>query len=363
MTRTVLRRVGRELALALGMGITRHAVPAWDGARVHLEQMGAALAVCDERGIVVGLTPGAQRLLRSAGVELGELPARLPPKLWHDLSECPLGHAVEWRSERPDAVVVLGVTRYELGGSHFALWMREISEMKLELLRRIHQHRLEAIGRLVALIAHDLRTPLANMAISIEFLASRRDCLTPEVVDRIVDGLREGSKGLRWAVDGLLEFARLAPSAAVTVDLGDCLARVRELARSLLRDRSHRVVCSADARARRVRANAHVVEHILANLVLNAAEASADGDVIAIEAELDAAAFDRVRVRVKDAGTGIPPALRERVFEPFFTTKPGGAGIGLTAARDAARELGGDLVLEDSDEGASFALLLPSASR
>ncbi|MFO0571423.1 MAG: ATP-binding protein [Polyangiaceae bacterium] len=106
-----------------------------------------------------------------------------------------------------------------------------------------------------------------------------------------------------------------------------------------------------------------MVEQMLVNLVMNAAEASSRPQRIDLVAVPDRERGSIVRVRVTDAGPGVPEELRDRVFEPFFTTKPKGTGIGLTTAREAARDLGGDLVLEDSDRGACFAVLLPMASR
>ncbi len=337
--------------------------PAWDGTRVHLEQVGSALAVCDEAGRVLGITPVARRLLQSVGVDARELPVALPSNLWRDLCASPLGHAIEWRPPGSGAFAFLGFTRYRLGGTHFVLLMREISQKQLELSRRLHQQRLEAIGRLVALIAHDLRAPLASIVFNVDVLSSRRERLTPDVIDGVLDGLRAGSERLRWAVDGLLDFARLGPLLAVDVDLGECLARVSGLVRPLLRDRSHRLTCKVDEGARWVRANSLVVEQVLVNLVMNAAESSERAEQIELEAAPDGARAELIRVRVRDTGPGVPLVLRDRVFEPFFTTKPKGTGIGLTTAREAARDLGGDLVLEDSDGGACFAFLLPRAKQ
>jgi signal transduction histidine kinase len=73
---------------------------------------------------------------------------------------------------------------------------------------------------------------------------------------------------------------------------------------------------------------------------------------------MDASGEPRVRVRVCDEGCGIPEALIHRIFEPFFTTKPRGTGLGLPMAREAARKLGGDLVLDRTSPGACFSVLL-----
>jgi CheY-like chemotaxis protein len=70
---------------------------------------------------------------------------------------------------------------------------------------------------------------------------------------------------------------------------------------------------------------------------------------------------DRVFLRVRDNGPGVPIEIRQRIFDPFFTTKPEGAGtgVGLAISRSVMREHQGDLELEESDNGASFRLWLP----
>src|SRR5690606_3442005 len=67
---------------------------------------------------------------------------------------------------------------------------------------------------------------------------------------------------------------------------------------------------------------------------------------------------DLVIVDVVDDGPGIPASVRPHVFKPFFTTRVDGTGLGLTMAQEAARELGGDLKLLESEAGAHFQLRL-----
>jgi signal transduction histidine kinase len=65
------------------------------------------------------------------------------------------------------------------------------------------------------------------------------------------------------------------------------------------------------------------------------------------------------RMRVRDAGPGIPPDVRHRIFEALFTTKAKGSGLGLALSRKIAEAHGGTLTLEPSERGASFLLTIP----
>jgi len=112
----------------------------------------------------------------------------------------------------------------------------------------------------------------------------------------------------------------------------------------------------------------------LAALVANAVEAQGDHGTLELgtallyprahrSGSLPGPMRARVALDVRDAGPGIPEALRGPVLEPFFTTRRGGrhAGLGLPLAREAARSLGGDLMLAFPPEGGTLArILLPA---
>jgi signal transduction histidine kinase len=101
------------------------------------------------------------------------------------------------------------------------------------------------------------------------------------------------------------------------------------------------------------------VEQVLINLVVNAAEAITPG-TIAIEIE----STERVAIRVRDTGCGIPPELVERVVEPHFTTKGlDRISLGLSIVRDIVESYGGTLQVDSVvGEGTTVSVDLPLAS-
>jgi signal transduction histidine kinase len=106
------------------------------------------------------------------------------------------------------------------------------------------------------------------------------------------------------------------------------------------------------------------VQQVLLNLILNACEAmssTADGDrALLLRATMTGASG--VRFSIRDHGSGIPPALIERLFEPFVTTKAEGLGLGLSIARSIVAAHGGRIWAENNvDGGATIYFELPSA--
>jgi signal transduction histidine kinase len=105
------------------------------------------------------------------------------------------------------------------------------------------------------------------------------------------------------------------------------------------------------------------VRQILLNLFSNAVKFTPPGGSVVTEWETEP---ERVRVRVRDTGAGIPADKLQAIFDPFVQVNPGltretgGTGLGLSISRDLARAMGGDLTVESAPgEGSTFTLVLP----
>jgi two-component system, cell cycle sensor histidine kinase and response regulator CckA len=125
-------------------------------------------------------------------------------------------------------------------------------------------------------------------------------------------------------------------------------------------------------------ADEHCLEQIIMNLVVNARDASSNGGVIRIQAEIaevndndarrchDARAGKFVCLKIKDCGTGIDTSLLNRVFEPFFTTKQAGkgTGLGLSTVYGIARQHEGWVEVESkTGKGSTFSVFLPPSDK
>lgn len=328
---------------------------------IDLQHVEGPLALVSEEGRVRFCTESAKRLWRRLGVDLDE-GRPLPPSLWAALEGAPLGDAIEWRPERVRAV--LGCSRFRAGERYLVL-MREVSDRHVAISRRLHRQRLELTGRLVASIAHELRNAVSSIVYSADLLRVR-DKLPPEELDETVEEIMGAAYRMQLIVDGLLDYARLGPSVSVPVSLREVLTRAQGFLRSHYRDGAHALSVRLGPIATWVKGNTIVVEQIFVNLLLNAAEAATDPMTVEVNSRVEPMpggdpGTEYVCVRVVDQGPGVPPDLRASIFEPFVTGRDAGTGLGLTNALEAVRALGGGLVLEDSEAGATFAVYLPRA--
>lgn len=319
-----------------------------------LDDVAAPLAVCDDAGGLIACTPAARELLILCNAD----PSRLPEALWRDLTATPWGEAITWH---PEGELHLGCTRYAVGASRALVMMREISSKQREMSKRMHQQRLEATGSLVAAIAHDIRGALASVIFNADVLATRGADMDATTQEAFLGEILGGAQRLKEIVDGLLDFARLRDQAQPAIVLGPVLQRCVALLRPKFRDRAARLTVTQAEPDARVRGNALIIEQILQNLLQNALEGGARH--ICVHSERAADDPVRVRVRVHDDGPGVAVEDHERIFEPFFATRSESSGLGLATSREAARHIGGDLVIDPVEYGTSFSLfLLPGSA-
>lgn len=326
--------------------------------------MEAPIALCSATGVLHLATAPALALLRRISV-IDSLPSSVPADLWRLLERTATGEAVEWRPLGL-AHEVLGCTRYPAAPGSYVLLMREVSSKRLALSERLNRQRLDLTERLVASIARDLRSSVASVVYSADFLNVRGGSVEPAVLAETVRDISKASASLQQTLDALLDYAHLGPSVSVPVQVREVLNRALGTLRNHYRDGAHRLRMDVAPRAELVRGNQLVIEQIFVNLLLNAVEASAAPRCVIVTA------FPAVReivprtgspfyicIRVWDDGPGIPADHRPFVFDPFFTTKQGSPGLGLAIARQAAESLDGQLELTDDETGTCFSLYLP----
>ena len=185
---------------------------------------------------------------------------------------------------------------------------------------------LVKLGEMAAVVAHEVRNPLAGVRGAIQVIGGR---LPREGKDAAVIGeITARLDALDELMKDLLLFARPPQVRRVRVDL---TALAKDTAALVRQDPTARdVLFEVDGSALAVLVDPQLLRIVLLNLFLNAAHAmQSKGTVRAMVAVSDEAC----RIAVADSGPGIPPDIRARIFTPFFTTKSRGTGLGLSTAK------------------------------
>jgi signal transduction histidine kinase len=220
----------------------------------------------------------------------------------------------------------------------------------------------------VSAVTHELRTPLTTFRLYSDMLQS--GAVKPEKRGDYLRVLSREADRLSHLVENVLAFSKIERgSARATVRelaVADLLAPMRERleARLATAGLTLQMDLETAAAATLVKVDSAAVEHILFNLIDNAAKYAAGGDPPLVKIHANAGA-NGIEILVTDHGPGIPPSERPRIFRAFHKSareaaesKPG-VGLGLALSRRLAREQGGELECGGSDKGACFILRLP----
>ena len=194
------------------------------------------------------------------------------------------------------------------------------------------RRRLSTLGEFSAILAHEIRNPLASLKGHAQLLAERIPDEAPEGgrVRRIV---REAQRLEDLTVD-LLDFVRTGPLDLVPVDVE------RFLGAAVSASGSDAVRLDTTRAPERWAMDAKRMHQVLANLLSNAVEATPPGAPIDVTAALEGTSLV---LSFRDRGEGIADENLERIFEPFFTTRARGTGLGLAVARRIVELHGGTL--------------------
>jgi two-component system sensor histidine kinase PilS (NtrC family) len=249
-----------------------------------------------------------------------------------------------------------------------------VVEMERELRR---SERLAAVGELSASIAHEVRNPLAAISGSIQILrnlvGTEEAALEPRKLMEIV--LRETDR-LNHLITDFLQYARPGPLQLEPVVVAEAVEDVLKMFESI---RPRNVSVGVEIQeGLRVLADASQLRQVLWNLVLNAAQAMAEGGHLRVSAAAvprempqESANVGRnettgrkkkdwAEIAISDQGGGVPPEVLERIFDPFFTTKERGSGLGLATVHRIVEDHGGSVKLESTvSEGTTIRLRFP----
>ncbi|MDY6944364.1 MAG: ATP-binding protein [Pseudomonadota bacterium] len=239
-------------------------------------------------------------------------------------------------------------------------------ETALESYQRhlMELHRMEALGRMAAGVAHDFRG-IVSIALGFTELLRRVPNLAPQAdhyAQRVVDALQRGQS----LTQEIMSFGKDDPVSPRVLDVSTALAKCTQMFRVLL-GTTIRLRLRATGEVSRVFMDAAQFERMMLNLVLNARDAMPGGGSLVIDYQ-DAVVGDEdderatyVAICVRDTGVGMDEQTRLNAFKPFFTTKGDrGTGLGLVIVDQIVSRAGGRVKIDSEvGRGTTIQIYLP----
>jgi nitrogen-specific signal transduction histidine kinase len=253
-----------------------------------------------------------------------------------------------------------------------AMFFKDLTRVEQLEERERLRDRLAAVGEMAAVIAHEVKNPLAGIEVMAGLLR-RQVPDSPDAQSLLADILSEAKLANAIVVE-MLEFVRPVRLQMERTDIGDVLQQSVTMAESKAARGGVGVAVNVEPGLPMIEADHHQLTQVFTNLIANAFEAlDGTGQItilaIASSFEDDPALTGQqeptptVVVDVIDNGPGVPPDATDRIFDPFFTTKTQGSGLGLAIVRKIVDAHDGRIDVSSAPEtGTRFRVTLPVSS-
>jgi signal transduction histidine kinase len=227
------------------------------------------------------------------------------------------------------------------GSGSRVITVQDVTEVRREEEEGGRRRRLEALGRMAAELAHEVRNPLGSILLFARML--RDDLAGQERPLQQVDQILAATSGLEATVANLLAFCAPCRGALRALDMASLAADACALLAPACALRGIDLRGPSAGEPCRAAADPEAMRQVLLNLLSNALHATDSGGTIRVTARRDGA---RAVLTVADDGRGIAPEDLPRVFDPFFGRTEGGTGLGLSIVHRIVEQHGGRIDLE-----------------
>jgi two-component system NtrC family sensor kinase len=264
------------------------------------------------------------------------------------LSRGELGHQIDVRShdEVGDLAHSFNGMSLQLRAAneekvHWAMTLEERVEQKTQELKKAHDHvlhveKMASIGKMAAVVAHEVNNPLSGILTYAKLLrkwvdSGQAEHAKKEEAMQCLDLIASESRRCGDLIKNLLTLSRTAPMNVQSTDLNSVVDRSLMLVRHQLELRGVELQLQLAKVLPLLSCDPAQIEQVLIALIMNAIDAMPKGGTLWLATRMSDDERE-IEITVRDDGTGIAPDVLPHIFEPFLTTKESGHGVGLGLA-------------------------------
>ncbi|MBO8170805.1 MAG: transporter substrate-binding domain-containing protein [Bacillaceae bacterium] len=232
---------------------------------------------------------------------------------------------------------------------------QKIEEEKNLRQKLIHKEKMQALGQLVASIAHELRNPLTSIKAFVELIPEKFE--SPRFRQEVSRYVPAEINRLNKLLTNLLDYAKPGDPQKQTFAVREWLDSVYPFFQIQF-DKKHIRFSTDIPESLYVWADYGQMKQVLVNILLNAMDAVGQNGDIHMTA---CSEQDNVVIKIRDSGKGIPQDKMALIFEPFYTDKTHGTGLGLSLCRQYMKDNNGEIQIESvPGKGTTVVLRLPT---
>ena len=239
--------------------------------------------------------------------------------------------------------------------------LHDLSDMRAHAAQREHLDQLAYMGQATQSFAHEVRGPLNNIAMGVQYLAAHLPA--EDASQQAIAKIQTECNRLSALMNDMLAWAKPVDPHLEPTELPGLVRRLLNRWANKLHQRNIKSVFHADEVLPPVMADPRLLEQVFVNLIDNSLQAMPAGGQLSlrVRAVHRESQGDMVEVSVADTGPGIPEETRRRIFDPYFTTKPDGTGLGLAICKRLVTIHRGAIAVESfPDSGTVFTVTLPA---
>lgn len=316
-----------------------------------LEILPAGVVVLDESGLVSECNPAAKELLGEPleGFAWVEIIKRcFSPK--HDD-----GHEVSLKDGRRVRIE----TRSMQSGQGQLILLSDLTETRLLQEKVSRAERLSSLGKMMASLAHQIRTPLSSAMLYAGHLAQENfdEALRLPIAEKLLSRLTH----LEHQIRDMLVFAKGDSRLAEKLPVDDFLDALKQAAEPVCQNAGVNCTWATAPINKVIMCNKETLIGACLNLINNSIEAGVQTRQadLSIHIELLSEEGSHISLVVSDNGPGISGTNIGKVFEPFYTTKPQGTGLGLAVVQAVVKAHNGEFIVQSSNKGVKAQVRLP----
>ncbi|MCX6578686.1 MAG: ATP-binding protein [Candidatus Aminicenantes bacterium] len=236
----------------------------------------------------------------------------------------------------------------------YLMVIQDKTEFKKLQIKSRQEDRLRVMGELAAGMAHEIRNPLGSIELMVTLMQEDEAHKTDKRGSELLSRIRSSVDNMNHIVTNILLYTKDLHLEQSQFPVEKLLTDAESIALNTITKKQ--VMVEKNIAPTLLSADYELLKQSIANVLINAAQAAPIQGRITIETE---AKKDRLLIKIKDNGPGIPEDIKEKIFKPFFTTKTTGTGLGLAMVKRVIEAHAGNIFFQSGPKGTLFIIEIP----